>query len=441
MHSTAACARRFAKLQPRNAPSTLLRSRDSARQHHACPKSTRRRRHARRTFLKLSAALAGAAGLEPLAGRVLGATPAPTKTPRDVGRAPATLSILVIGGTGFTGPEQVEFALERGHRVTVVNRNRTRPDFFKGKGQVEQLVGDLNADMSALKDRTFDAVLDIPTTAPYWVRNVAQYMKGRTKHYTFISTASVYADNRTPGADETAPTLPMPADVDPFTADPAMRGRYYGQLKAYAERFVRETYPDSLIIRPGLIVGPLDTSDRFTYWPVRIDKGGEVMAPGNPTDPVQFIDARDLAEWTIKMIEARETGTYNATGPAKPLTIAEMLYGIKAVTTAGAQFTWVPTDFLAQQNVRAWRDMPVWIPLTPANAGFSTRSAAKAVAKGLTFRPLAVTAKETLDWARPRTAEQQKALAEGSVAGMSAAREADVLAAWRTRKQTSGSAG
>jgi 2'-hydroxyisoflavone reductase len=141
------------------------------------------------------------------------------------------------------------------------------------------------------------------------------------------------------------------------------------------------------------------------------------------------------------MIEARETGTYNATGPDKPLTMAEMLYGIKAVTTAGAQFTWVPADFLAQQNVRGWRDMPVWVPPAPGSAGFSTRSVAKAVAKGLTFRPLAVTAKDTLDWARTRTAEQQQALAEGRAAGLSAAREAEVLAAWRVRRQTSGSTG
>jgi 2'-hydroxyisoflavone reductase len=141
------------------------------------------------------------------------------------------------------------------------------------------------------------------------------------------------------------------------------------------------------------------------------------------------------------MIEAKETGTYNATGPDKPLTIAEMLHGIKAVTTAGAQFTWVPADFLARQNVRGWRDMPVWVPPTPDNAGFATRSAARAVAKGLTFRPLAVTAKDTLDWAGTRTAEQQQALAEGRVAGLSAAREAEVLAAWRASRQSSGSPG
>jgi 2'-hydroxyisoflavone reductase len=384
----------------------------------------------RRTFVKLSAALAGAVGIDLFTGRSLRATPAPSPQRKPAGRASAPLSILVIGGTGFTGPEQVEFALERGHKVTVINRNRTRPDFFKGK-EVEQLIGDLNADMSALQGRSFDAVLDIPTTAPYWVRNVAQYMKGRTKHYTFISTMSVYADNSKPGADETQATLPMPAEVDPFSPDPAIRGRHYGPLKAFSEKLVRETYPESLIIRPHLIVGPLDPSDRFTYWPVRIDKGGDVMAPGNGNDPVQFIDARDLAEWTIRMIEAKETGIYNAGGPEKRLTMAEMLHGIKAVTASGAQFTWVPADFLTEQKVRGWRDMPVWINPTPANAGFSARSSAKAIAKGLTFRPLAVTAKDTLDWAKTRTAEQQQALAEGRVAGISATREAEVLAAWR----------
>lgn len=392
----------------------------------------------RRTFVKLSAALAGAVGFDLFTGRPLQATPAASPERKRAGRASAPLSILVIGGTGFTGPEQVEFALERGHKVTVINRNRTRPDFFKGK-EVEQLIGDLNADMSALQGRNFDAVLDIPTTAPYWVRNVAQYMKGRTKHYTFISTMSVYAENSRPGMDESEATAPMPAGVDPFSPDPALRGRYYGPLKAFSEKFVQETYPEHLIIRPGLIVGPLDPSDRFTYWPVRIDRGGEVLAPNSPTDPAQFIDARDLAEWTIRMIEAKETGIYNAVGPEKPLTVAEMLYGIKAVTTSGAQFTWVPAEFLAKHNVRGWRDLPVWVSPTPANAGFSRRSAGKAIAKGLTFRPLAVTAKDTLDWAKTRTAEQQQALAEGRVAGMSAAREAEVLAAWRASRASAGS--
>jgi hypothetical protein len=246
----------------------------------------------RRSFLQWAGVAAGALGLGSLPTLGYAGTPERRAARTPVGLAPEPLSILVIGGTGFTGPEQVEHALARGHKVTVINRNRRRPDFFKGNAEVEQLIGDLDADMSVLKGRTFDAVLDIPTTAPYWVRNVAQYMKGRTKHYTFISTLSVYADNKTVGADESDPTLPMPADLDPYTPDPAMRGRYYGQLKAFSEKLVKETYPNSLIIRPGLIVGPLDPSDRFTYWPVRINQGGEVMAPGNPTDRVQFIDSR-----------------------------------------------------------------------------------------------------------------------------------------------------
>jgi 2'-hydroxyisoflavone reductase len=292
--------------------------------------------------------------------------------------------------------------------------------------------------MSALKGREFDAVLDIPTTYPYWVRNVAQYMKGHTKHYTFISTQSVYSDDSKAGADETDTLSPMPAGLDPYTLEPTARTRYYGPLKTFSEGLVAETYPNHLIIRPGLIVGPLDPSDRFTYWPVRIDKGGEVMAPGTPTDPVQFIDSRDLAEWTIRMIENKETGIYNASGPDKRLSVGEMLYGIKAITTAGAQFTWVPADFLSSQQIRGWRHMPVWMPPVGRTLGFSDKSVAKAVAKGLTFRPLAVTAKDTLDWARTRPQADQQALADGKVAGISAAREAEVLAAWHA-KQKAGS--
>lgn len=391
----------------------------------------------RRSFLKWSAAAGSALGLGSLPRAVLGME-SPKRRREPVERAGASLSILVIGGTGFTGPEQVEHALARGHRVTVINRNRTRPDFFKGKSQVEQLVGDLSGDMSALKGRNFDAVLDIPTTYPYWVRNVAQYMKGHTKHYTFISTQSVYSDDSKAGADETDVTTPMPADLDPYTLEPSARGRYYGALKTFSEKLVQEAYPRSLIIRPGLIVGPLDPSDRFTYWPARIDKGGEVMAPGNPTDTVQFIDSRDLAEWTIRMIENSETGVYNASGPTKRLSIAEMLYAIKAVTSAGAQFTWVPAAFLDEQKVRGWRHMPVWMAPTPQRIGFSDKSVAKAVAKGLTFRPLAVTAKDTLDWSKTRPAADQQALAEGKIAGISMEREAEVLAAWHA-KQKAGS--
>jgi 2'-hydroxyisoflavone reductase len=387
----------------------------------------------RRQFLKTSAAASAAAAL-PLTAH--GAEQAPAsplpglKTP-NTGKAAKRLSILMIGGTGFTGPEQVEYALARGHKVTLLNRNKRRPDLFKGR--IDQLVGDLNADVSVLKGRSFDAVLDIPTTAPYWVRNVAQYLKGNVGQYVFISTLSVYADNSKPGLTETDATLPMNEGIDPYSTDPALRGSQYGQFKAFSERLVQETYPVSTIIRPGLIVGPLDPTDRFTYWPCRIDRGGEVLAPGDPHDRVQFIDARDLAQWTIHMIEQREAGVFNAIGPADPLSIAEMLYGIKAVTTAGAQFTWVDADFLEQQGIEAWKHMPVWIPPKGEYAGFHFRSNAKAVAKGLTFRPLAVTALDTIEWNKTRSPEARQAQLDGKLNGLSPAREAEVLAAWKAR--------
>ena len=389
----------------------------------------------RRTFLKLSAAAGGAFALSTTGGSALATTPVRPGARRDrrAGRAAAPLNILILGGTGFTGPEQVEYALARGHKVTLFNRNRTRPDMFKGK--VDQLIGDLGADTSALKGKKFDVVLDNPTTFPFWVRNAAQYLAGNVGHYIFISTLSVYPDNSVPGADESAATTPMPEGVDPYTTVREHGGQYYGALKSFAEREVAKHYGNAhTIVRPGLIVGPLDRSDRFTYWPARIDRGGEVLAPGTPDDPSQFIDARDLAEFMVRLAEQKVMGTFNAVGPEKPTTMAEVLYGIKAVTTAGASFTWVSADFLASQGVRGWRHMPIWLPPNGPTAGFLRRSNAKALAAGLTFRPLAVTAKDTLDWHKTRPEAEQKATLEGTVAGIPPTKEAEVLAAWKASR-------
>jgi 2'-hydroxyisoflavone reductase len=380
----------------------------------------------RRDFLSQSAVTA--LGMSALPSLVSALETRPS-APR-VARAAAPLDILILGGTGFTGPEQVEYATARGHRVTLFNRNRTRPDFFKGR--VEQLIGDLSGDVSALAGKSFDVVIDNPTTLPFWVRNAAQHLAGHTKHYLFISTMSVYPDNSVPGRDETDGVTPLPAGLDAYTTSMDDARRHYGALKTAAELEVQRHYGDRCtIIRPGLIVGPLDRSDRFTYWPVRIDRGGEVLAPGTPNDPTQIIDARDLAEWMIRLAEDRVLGTFNACGPAAPLTMGEMLAGIKAVTSSGAQFTWVPADFLRTQQVQGWRHMPVWLPPEGATAGFMRRSNARAVAAGLAFRPLAVTAKDTLDWHKTRPASEQEALANGTLAGISSAREAEVLAAWR----------
>jgi 2'-hydroxyisoflavone reductase len=387
----------------------------------------------RRGFLKATAAVGGAVGLGAIPNLGFAGTLANSAGRGPVERARKSLNILILGGTGFTGPEQVEYAIARGHKITLINRNKTRPDFFKGR--VDQLIGDMNGDMSALQGKKFDVVIDNPTTLPAWVRNVAQYMKGNTDHYIFISTISVYPDNSKPGADETAPLTPMPEGLDPYTVPPADAGKYYGALKSFSEGEVEKQYPGkNTIIRPGLIVGPLDRTDRFTYWPYRIDKGGEVLAPGDPSDPVQFIDARDLAEWTIRMAENRTLGIYNATGPNPPITIGDMLNGIKAALNSNATFTFVPADFLNAHGVRAWRHMTVWIPPVGETAGFTRRSIAKAVSKGLTFRPLAVTARDTLAWNKTRPEAELKALAAGAVGGLSAEKEAEVLAAWKAKK-------
>lgn len=389
----------------------------------------------RRTFLKVSAATGGALALGTPRIPLMAAEPT-LVTPsagREPGKASAPLNILILGGTGFTGPEQVDYALARGHKITLFNRNRTRPDVFKGK--VDQVIGDLGGDASALKGRKFDVVIDNPTTLPYWVRNVAQYMKGNVGHYIFISTISTYPDNATPNADESAGTTPMPAGVDPYTNVREHAGQYYGALKTFSEQEVARQYGSNhTVIRPGLIVGPLDRSDRFTYWPARIDRGGEVLAPGTPDDPAQIIDSRDLAEWTVRVAENKTLGTFNATGPARPTTMAEVLHGIKAVTTSGASFVWVPADFLASQEVRGWRHMPIWLPPSGPTAGFLRRNVDKAIAAGLTYRPLAETARDTLEWHKKRPADELKKMEEGAVAGIPAAKEAAVIVAWRAKK-------
>ncbi|MHB1207281.1 MAG: NAD-dependent epimerase/dehydratase family protein [Rhodospirillaceae bacterium] len=373
----------------------------------------------RREFLKISAASVALSSTT--ARAAAGGADAITK-------AAAPLNILILGGTGFTGPDQVRYALARGHKVTLLNRN-SRPGMFAG--EVEQLVGDLGGDLSALKGKRFDVVIDNPTTLPAWVRNAAQYLKGNTKHYIFISTISTYRDNSQPNADETAATTPLPDGLDPYTLVAENAGRYYGALKSFSEKEVETHYPGiATIIRPGLIVGPLDQSDRFTYWPVRIAKGGKVLAPGTPSDPTQYIDARDIAEWTVRMAEQRAFGIYNAMGPDKPLTMSALLSGIQAGVRGDAAFVWVPADFLDQHKVGAWINMPVWVPPTGDTAGFMRRSNAAALAKGLTFRPLPVTAADTLAWHKTRPAEEQARVENGARAGISAAREAEVLAAW-----------
>jgi 2'-hydroxyisoflavone reductase len=215
-------------------------------------------------------------------------------------------------------------------------------------------------------------------------------------------------------------------------AEKEITNELYGPLKALSEREAEKWFPGkTTIIRPGLIVGPGDTSDRFTYWPVRIDRGGEVLAPGSPSDPVQFIDARDLSEWTIRIVEQGTRGIFNATGPRSALTMAEMLYGIRAVTSGSndIRFTWADSRFLEELKVEAWMDMPVWVGDSPENAGFSRVSIERALSRGLTFRPLADTARDTLVWFKSLPQERRAKMG----AGLREDREKSVLAAWHAK--------
>src|SRR3989440_9591875 len=244
----------------------------------------------RRKFLKLSALASGSVGL----GLVPGMS-ALSNSVSSSGKAPKSLRILILGGTGFTGPFQVKYALSRGHKVTVFNRGKTHPGELPK--EAEQLIGDRNGKLDALKGRTWDVCIDIPTTLPVWVRDAAQILKGNVDRYVFISTISVYSDNSKPGMDESGPLAEYKgADAMKETPETLRASRFalYGPLRVLSEQEAEKWFPGkALIIRPGLIVGPGDESDRFTYWPVRLDRGGEVLAPGDRTHPVQFIDARD----------------------------------------------------------------------------------------------------------------------------------------------------
>ncbi|MDX6383074.1 MAG: hypothetical protein QOK48_647 [Blastocatellia bacterium] len=380
----------------------------------------------RRNFLKLSG-LAGA-GL----GLRLGAS-AVASALQDITGQIKPLRILILGGTGFTGPFQVRYALGRGHKVTVFNRGRTHPGELPK--EAEQLIGDRNGQLDALKGRQWDVVIDNPTTLPIWVRTMAQILKGNVDRYIFISTTSVYSDNTMRGMDESGPLAEYQGS-DPFkvTVEPmrASSVPLYAPLKVVSEKETRKWFPGkSLVIRPGLIVGPGDETDRFTYWPVRVSRGGEVLAPGTPKDTVQFIDARDLAEWTIRMAEQGTVGTFNATGPAPKLTMQAMLEEIKTLTKSDARFTWLDVEFLLAQKVSPWSDMPVWVAPRGPESGFIQLSNKKAVSKGLTFRSVSETAQATLDWFRRLPAERQANLRSG----ISTEREIEVLAAWHARRK------
>lgn len=391
----------------------------------------------RRQFLRIAAAAGGglAAGAAARPGLAADAAAGPglqgmaAGGPTDPAGPPqtATKTILFLGGTNFIGPHQVEAALRQGHEVTLFNRGRTNPHLFP---EVEKLVGDRQDDLSALEGRRWDVVVDNSAINPAWVERSARLLEDACERYVFVSTRSVYSDTSRVPMSSAAPTWTHEsAGVEPGAARLP-----YGLSKALAERVVQEEFgaERSLIFRPGLIIGPGDPTDRFTYWPVRIHRGGEVLAPGDGADPVQIIDVRDFAEWLVAMIEADESGVYNVVGPRTPRPMAELLYGIRAVTTAETTFTWVDADFAINAGLRPYAELPVWRPARGRFAGFARFDLTPEVDKGLKFRPLADTASATLEYHFSRPAERQAAFR----AGVGAEREREVLSLWRAFRRT-----
>lgn len=327
------------------------------------------------------------------------------------------MRILILGGTVFVGRALAEEALARGHEVTLFNRGRSDAELFPN---VEKLQGNRDGDLKALEGRYWDAVIDPSGYVPRIVNQSVELLKKQTDHYTFISTISVYQEPLKPGADEQAPLSVL---EDESIEDP--RAEYYGPLKVNCERVVREAFPDSsLIVRPCIIVGPNDRWDRFAYWLNRAARGGEILAPGDPQRKIQFIDVRDLAAWIISMVEAKETGTFNAAGPQEPISMGEFLETVGRVAASGAAFTWVSDAFLEANQVTPMWEMPFWIPQSdPSAAGTFTVSASKALRAGLTFRPVEQIVRETLNWDAQRPEHKWRA-------GLKPEREQELLAAW-----------
>lgn len=347
-----------------------------------------------------------------------------------ISKAPKSLRILILGGTGFTGPFQVRYALSRGHKVTVFNRGRTHPGELPK--EAEHLIGDRNGKLDALKGRTWDVVIDNPTSIPVWVRDAAQILQGNVDRYVFISTTSVYADTSKQGLVETAPLAKYKGEDAMKETQATLRANIndlYGPLKALSEAEAEKWFPGkALLIRPGYIVGPGDESDRWTYWPLRVERGGEMLAPGSPTDPIQIIDARDLAEWTIRMVEQGTVGSFNAVGPKSKLEMGQMLDVMKKTIKSNVSFTWVDDEFLKGEKIID--DIPIWTSTHGTEIGYSTTNINKAVKHGLTFRPLAETTRATLEWFHKQTPERQAK----TRAGIKPEREAEVLAHWHAKK-------
>lgn len=338
------------------------------------------------------------------------------------------MKLLILGGTRFVGRHITEAALARGHQVTLFNRGQSNADLFP---QAEKLHGDRDAgDLASIQARvdagaTWDAVIDVNGYVPRVVRQSAELLKSAAKQYTFISTISVFARPFPRGAGEDAPLATLADEtVEEITSET------YGGLKVLCERAVAAAFPNTaLIIRPGLVVGPEDPTERFTYYPARAAKGGEMLAPGDGSDPIQFIDARDLAAFTLHSIEHGAAGIYNVTGPGAPLTMQMLLEACQTAAANGLKVTWVDEAFLQEKAVATWTNLPLWIAASSEDATLHTINVSKAVGAGLTFRPLIDTVRDTMAWDAARSADAPRRAGFG----LSLEREAELLKVWHER--------
>lgn len=349
------------------------------------------------------------------------------------------MKILILGGTAFLGRHLVEAAQARGDEVSLFNRGQSNPQLFP---EVEQLRGDRTKDLSALAGRRWDVVIDTCGYVPSVVRASAQLLAGAAEHYTFVSSLSVYADFERHGMDESARTQTLTDEqvswaeaIKPTEAVIAANyAEMYGGLKALCERAASEAMEGRAFnVRAGLIVGPYDKTDRFTYWVRRVALGGEVLAPGAPARPVQFVDARDLALWILRMAEERRAGTYNACGPKSLMTMERLLEEFRSASGSDARFTWVSDRFLSGK-VAGWTEVPMWLPEFENGEASNIRNffsvdCSKAFETGLEFRPVAETARDTLAWDRTRDDSQLKA-------GLQTERERELLAQWHSEQST-----
>ena len=315
------------------------------------------------------------------------------------------LKVLILGGTGFIGPHFVNALKDGGHSLTLFNRGKRDPDADPG---IEQLIGDRNGQIDALKGRDWDAVIDNSAYTPKQVKLTADLLKGHVRQYILISSVAAYANFTKAGIDESYEL----AKLDDPTVE-EVNGQTYGGLKALCEKVAEEVYgKQATLIRPTYIAGPGDYTDRFTYWPVRVSKGGEMLVPGAPSDPFQIIDVRDLADFMRVVVEKHLTGAFNLCNAPRSVTMGSVLDTSKRVTGADTKFTWATPEFLEAQgligkDLFAPSGFPLWTPTNSAYWAMPLISPARAIKKGLKFRTLETTIRDTLAWQATRPAENQ----------------------------------